>query len=319
MPKILVSVVNYKDPQFIPSIESLWRNAENKDDLIFSLVSEDDHHYDFGYIPRNQLIYRYFPADIYRGGVAWARNLAVDVDVEYDYLIQFDSHTRANYGWDTQSIYNYQQIARHNPGKFIIAMGPPSYDIADDGTETLWARDYKFGGIAQDYSTAVPGYGFPTYHSLRGTEVIQGYWATCMYLVAPKLWVDEVGIAKDSCFNTEEFNLSIRTFAKGWKIYGIGTRAVFHLLHTAAGREHVKRDRRPWGDGRADSYWKHLEEATEFLGRLLKGKEDVPLDKVIEFFELANMDKKYLNIEGSYIRQDLKPDIPSVGMPLTRP
>lgn len=299
MARLLVSVVNYCDPDFGLTIKSLWENAENKESLVFSLVSEDEVEYDFSYIPAANIVYRHLSPDIYRGGVAWARNLAVDVDIDYDYLIQFDSHTRATYGWDTIAVRRYEHLMQHS-SKFIISYAPPSFYISKDGSERFRCADNHYGQFGKQIETITPGFQFPGYAKLRPSQVVVGYWVTCMYLVAPKSWVDEVGISKESSFSTEEFNLSLRTFAKGWTIYAVGARETFHLLHTSAGREEVKRKNRPWGDARKEAYWEHVVEATRFLGRLLRGEEDVAKDTVLEYFKATGMNTGVMYYEGDY-------------------
>ena len=72
MKKILVSIANYCDPEFYSTMLSLWEQAKNKEDLYFSIVSEDNKEYDLSFIPSSQLFYRHFDLSEYRGGVCWA-------------------------------------------------------------------------------------------------------------------------------------------------------------------------------------------------------------------------------------------------------
>ncbi len=303
-PKILVSIASYKDPEFYATVKSLWETAEFKDSIVFSLVDEDDEPKDFSFIPESNLIYRYYPATEYYGGLCWARNLATQVDFDYDYFIQFDSHSRGRPGWDKRGLSNYLYLTAAFPEeKVMVCYAPPSYSTVD-GADVwgIWEDETLFGRRATHYSSLAPGYEFPGYAGLRGTEIAKTYWTTCMYIFAPKAWVDEVGVDGAGSFNTEEFNQSLRTFAKGWSVYAVGAKDVFHQHHDAPLRDETKRVRRPWGDSRSDAYWKHVVEATNHLGRILKGLEDVPLQKVEEFFEVTGMDKVWMSISGDYYK-----------------
>lgn len=297
MKKILVSIVNYCDPEFYNTVKNLWDSALNKDFLIFSLVSEDQNFYNFDFIPKDQIIYKHFDINVYRGGVAWARNLAINVDFQYDYLMQFDSHTYSSLGWDVNALNTYNKI---NDNKFLISYCPANYEINDDGS-----IDYNIhptiSMMAKRYDLFAPGFGFPEYHMLKDQEISEGYWVTCCYLFAPYEWVKDVGIDEKSSFNTEEFNLSLRTYSKSWKIFGFGCRDTFHhMSHKQTSGLITRQSLRPWADGRRDEYWSHVETQTNFTSRLMSGLEDVPIEKVKEFFDLTGMDKKYMNLNENY-------------------
>ena len=150
------------------------------------------------------------------------------------------------------------------------------------------------------FNTFAPGYGFPGYTTLKATEVRSHYWTTCMYIFAPKAWVDEVGVDGVGAFSTEEFNQSLRTFAKDWVVYSVGARDVFHQHHDSHLRNETKTIRRPWGDAREDAYWDHVIKATNHLGRLISGLEDVPLEAVERFFVATGLSTEWMNIKGNY-------------------
>lgn len=297
MNKILVSVVNYCDPEFYFTVKSLWDAAKNKENLIFSLVSEDSVKHNFDFIPSNQLYYRHYDLSQYRGGLCWARNLATQIDQDFDYFIQFDSHTYATYGWDEEAIMLYNKLPE---GKNIISYCPAEYEINGDGTINTNAHPLM-STIASNFSNLVPGFTFPGYRLLKPDEMAIGFWVTCCYLFTPKSWIEEVGIDQFSSFNTEEINLSIRTYAKDWTIYANGNRKVFHhSSHRQPNGTITRRDLRPWADDRKNDYWSHVKKATNFLSRLMSGQEDVTIEKVKSFFTLAGISEKYLQYDPNY-------------------
>ena len=313
---ILISIVNYCDPEFEMTVKDLWENAKFKENLIFSLVSEDEFKYNFDYIPKNQIIYRHFDLSEYRGGVCWARNLAIDVDLKYDFLMQFDSHTLSVYGWDDIAIKTFNNIAKKN-NKFIISHGPSNYEYLKDGTITKNIEN-KIAIYANNYSKMVPGFTFPTYDQLSKNEVKLSYWVTCCYLFAPKKWVEEVGINKSSSFNTEEISLSLRTFAKGWTVFAVGLQNIFH--HTSHKQPNgivTRQTLRPWADDRKESYWEHVELATNELSKLMSGKLDIKKEKSIEFLNKVNIPIEYSEYIKNYYKYIDIPERP-IGMPPRR-
>jgi len=313
---ILISIVNYCDPEFEMTVNSLWDNATFKDRIVFSLVSEDTSLYSFKNIPSSQIIYRHFNTKKYRGGLCWARNLAVDVDVDYDFLMQFDSHTIASPGWDVVAVNTYKNISK-TESKFIISHGPSNYEYLEDGSITTDIEN-KFGIYADNYSTFIPGFTFPTYGFIGENNVRRSYWVTCSYLFAPKSWVDEVGINAETSFNTEEISLSIRTYAKDWKIFGVGLKNVFHhTSHRQPNGVVTRRSLRPWADDRRDDYWGHVEKSTNNLSMLMSGQLDVPKEKVLEFLNIIGIPTKYSEYIKNYYSYVDIPERP-IGMPPRR-
>lgn len=315
--KILVSVINYCDPEFYSTIFSIWKNAKHKKNLFFSLVSEDVVKYDFGFIPKSQIIYRHFDVSEYRGGLGWARNLALKTNFNYDFLMQFDSHTYTNNDWDEEALSLYNLVSLSHKEKFLIAHAPANYEYLDNG-EIDFKVDPIWSMRASKYNHIIPGFNFPEYSVMKPNEIFKTYWATCCYLFAPKNWVDEVGISQECSFNTEEISLSIRTFAKNWSIYSVGTRNVFHhMSHKQPDGSITRSDKRPWADERKDSYWHHVQSASDNLSKLMSGRLDVKKEKVEEFFKATGISKKYLEYIENYDRHVIIENR-SLGMPPRR-
>jgi len=296
MPRLLVSVVNYCDPEFEFTVKSLWDNAANRDDLIFSLVSEDNIRYDFTFIPPDQLYYQHFDLSTYRGGVCWARAEAVKV-CDFDYLIQFDSHTYATEGWDKSALEFYLSLPE---GKKLVSYAPAEYEINEDDTiNTSVYPDVSI--VANDFTNLIPGFSFPSYEKLAMGQVKQSYWVTCCYLFAPKSWVDEIGFDPESSFNTEEFNLSIRTYAGGWSIYAKGCRDVFHhASHKQKDGSVTRQVLRPWADDRKELYWEHVKGATNHLSRIMSGNEEIPRETAEKFLAKLKLSESYLEVNPDY-------------------
>ncbi len=316
MTKLLVSVVNYCDPEFYRTVKLLWDNAYNKKNVIFSLVSEDEIQHDFSFIPKEQLIYRYFDLSKYRGGVCWARKLATKVEQDYEFLIQFDSHTVPMPGWDLSAIRRYSKI---KDTKYIIAYAPADYELNEDWTPELQNVPRPFSSMASHYTDLIPGFNFPGYRSVNKDTPERGYWVTCCYLLAPKSWVDEVGFDENSSFNTEEFLLSLRTFSKGWAVYALQTLDTYHHdSHKQPDGSVTRVVKRPWADDRKEDYWNHVEKATNLLGRVMSGLEDVSRNDVQQFFEITGVPKKFMDCSESYSSYVEIPNR-AFGMPPRRP
>jgi hypothetical protein len=194
----------------------------------------------------------------------------------------------------------YKKLREQNLSNFIISYAPANYEILSD--DQIDTEVYpKVSMFSNDYSDLVPGFTFPHYKILNINEIVESYWATCCYLLAPKKWVDEVGISKLESFNTEEISLSIRTYAKGWSIFAIGSRDVFHhMSHKQKDGTITREVSRPWADHRKEDYWSHVSISTDRLSLLMSGKLDAPYEKVKDFFYKTGINKKYLEYIKDY-------------------
>jgi hypothetical protein len=279
------------------TVRSLWDNAGMKENLIFSLVSEDPIEYDFSFIPKEQLFYQHFQLNkddlIYRGGLAWSRDLSRHVTEDYDYFLQLDSHTIATQDWDIKALSAYESLS-NDYDKFIISGHPADYDYNKDGSINF----YKFPltpTYARDLSGVIPGFTFPKYYTVPLGEHRESYFITGCYIFAPKLWIDEVEYDKNWSANVEEFLVTLKSFDKGWKTISYGQRHLFHHFSHQMPDGTITRERfRPWADKRADQYWKQVYEQTDRLSSFLSEPQDgVSHWGLYNFFDVFKLDPKY--------------------------
>ena len=97
---IFLSISSYKDPLLINTLQSAYKNAKNKDSIIFAVVDQNDQKLElenFDFFP--QLRYHFLPGEFARG-CAWARSLAQSLYMGEDYFLQVDSHTIFEQDWD---------------------------------------------------------------------------------------------------------------------------------------------------------------------------------------------------------------------------
>jgi GT2 family glycosyltransferase len=202
--------------------------------------------------------------------------------------------------------------------KYIIAYAPADYELNTDSTPELQKVPRPFSSMATCYKELIPGFKFPGYSQVHSGGPQIGYWTTCCYLFAPKQWVEEVGFDEKSSFNTEEFYLSLRTFSKGWKIYGIQALDVYHHdSHKQPDGTTTRNIKRPWADDRKEAYWAHVKESTDRLSLLMSGQMDVDKKKVEEFFEHTGISKHYLDFIPNYSSHVVIPNR-SLGIPPRR-
>jgi len=105
-PKIFISIASYRDPLLFFTLKNAYVNAVHPDNIVFAIVDQNDEN------QRNQMKklpffkqIRYchiYPEDTL--GVSWARSIAYSLYNAEDYILQVDSHTCFEEGWDENLI-----------------------------------------------------------------------------------------------------------------------------------------------------------------------------------------------------------------------
>ena len=129
--KICVSIASYRDPDLINTVTSAYENAINKKDISFCIVSQDEDgmHPDLMHIP-NVYYYKYHWSQ--SQGLCWARNIAINKSVG-DYILQVDSHSRFENGWDEIIERVYSNASKYWGDRIIITKNCNAFEIKDNG------------------------------------------------------------------------------------------------------------------------------------------------------------------------------------------
>ena len=127
---IFLSISSYKDPLLINTLQSAYKNAKNKDSIIFAVVDQNDQKLElenFDFFP--QLRYHFLPGEFARG-CAWARSLAQSLYMGEDYFLQVDSHTIFEQDRDEYFISYHKKLSKkfYKPVKSSY---PRNFEIKD--------------------------------------------------------------------------------------------------------------------------------------------------------------------------------------------
>jgi hypothetical protein len=100
---IFINIASWEDPTLIRTIKTAMTNADNPNDLMFSLALAYDEYPDLSFLPSSQYHEIRFDSKD-RPGVQKARHLANQFYCKEDYYLMIDSHTIFSQGWDTDLI-----------------------------------------------------------------------------------------------------------------------------------------------------------------------------------------------------------------------
>lgn len=275
--KILVSMIAYREKYLGQSVRDCYEKADNPQNLIFSIVSEqakEDMHPDLSFIPDNQLIYRKYDLSEYRG-VLWSRHKTTEVPVDYDYILYTCGHNRFVKSWDTKVFTEYQKALKKSEKALITVAAPEVFFDKNDnpifGLSKGRIKNYWRGKFNGEY---IPGYGWPEQTEVPETDdVLEETYIQFSWVFGPKKYVEEAPLDPDMNYHGEEIYTTIQTWCRGWRMFTTPVVMYYHDTQKEYPNEEVSRmaTHRPWSDGNKNAFWKQSDDSMIKLNSLLSG------------------------------------------------
>lgn len=221
---ILISIVSYREKELLHTVQSFYNDADNKEELLFSIVSQDDEHPSFDFIePKNLRYIKIHWNETY--GSSWARSVAQHAFSQFDYYLQLDSHMYSEAGWDTKLIEAFNK-AKEIYDKPVLTCYPAMYSIEDGkripGPVTINSCSDLSGGKFERGSWPDKTQN----QHLGKTNYIQG-----AAVFSDRSFVDEVPYDPGVHFYHEELILTMRAEAKGFTPVHFSTPLLFHFYY----------------------------------------------------------------------------------------
>ena len=310
MPKILVSMIAYRERFLAESVRDCLDKADSPENLIFSIVSEqalDSQHADLSFVDPDKLVYRKYDLSEYRS-IMWSRNKTTDVDFDYDYILYTCGHNLYAKGWDSL-VLDAIETAEKYADKAIITSSGPEFEFVEDGSISYEPRSGRTMNkyrprISADF---VPGYGFP--NSLQSevpldVDVVEDVYMQWSWVFAPKQYVIDVPIDTEMGYHGEEIYLTVISWCRGWRFFATPKVLYFHDTYKEYPGENKSRmiSHRPWVDVNQKKFWSHSDQAMRRLNKMLSGNlyEDITIDKILEYCEYSGLNPKYCTPYSDY-------------------
>jgi hypothetical protein len=230
---IFISLASYLDPMLFFTINDAYEKAAQPDLLRFGVVDQhvDDQRELIGEFPFTQHI-RYVhihPEDTL--GVSWARHTAFSLYDGETFMLQVDSHTLFEKGWDDTLRATHAGLLKRSP-KPVISTYPYRFDIVD-GEAKYVQSEGKTALILRPHPEKNPKpddcvLRFMGKHLFTDQPVL-GCHVSAGFLFAAGNFVEEVPYDPYLYFHGEEQSLAVRAFTRGWDIYHPLITPLFHL------------------------------------------------------------------------------------------
>lgn len=294
MSDIFISIATYRDPDLINTVKSCYYNAKNKNNLFFSIVFQGEDHEcpDLSFIPKNQInIIKYHWSD--SKGVCWARSIASQ-NIEQNYFLQIDSHSRFVLNWDKLIINNYENaktfwgprvILTNYPDMFIIDWDAnPISDIFQSfsslkSINVVWNKNNIMPESQNEWPDVLD--------TVNGDE--HGFFSAGSVFCSSSL-IKEIPYDKDLYFLGEEASMAIRAYTRGIRLVS----PVVKYMFSNYDRNNSKRqlhweDNKNWSDLNNKSY--------ERLSLIMSGNKSLGVFGI----ESYSLYEQYKKLTGYYM------------------
>ena len=310
---IFISIASYQDPLLVSTIFSAYENAENKNDLIFSICDQSDNTININGITFSDQIHYDHVDPLFSKGPCWARHRAQSFFNEEDFFLQVDSHTQFAPKWDSIFIKQLEKISANQEideyfKKPIITSYPRSFKVldfekglfelntGDKHTQVItYRKDSLF--LKGSFSRQI---GIPTKH----TDITHAILLAAGCIFTKGAFVKEIPYDPNYYFYGEELSLAMRAFTNGYSFFHIPDVPLFHL-YTDTSDIPRKLHWDPEDDQKRAVKWTELDKKS--LNRL----DDLFADKVEEPLSLGKERslEDYALISGIDLKNNLVLDI----------
>lgn len=229
LPTIFVSVAAFCEPHLQLTVHQLYAKATHPQRIFVGLVdqSEELNPEWLSQFPARKNINYVGLSPVDSRGVSWARAIAFSLYNDQDYLLQIDSHTLFDAGWDETLIQQVLQLKEIH-AKPLISTYPPGFKfdaqgraVADEPVKSseIFRIDRDPGStLAADRAVLQFRVVRQQPESIDITH-LPGFHVGACFLFTTGNFTQQVPYDPYLYFRGEEQSLSLRAHAKGYQVF----------------------------------------------------------------------------------------------------
>jgi len=252
---ICIQIASYRDPQLIPTLNSLLSNADHPEDLNICIAWQHGPEEDiFSKIPEAKYRILDIPYDQSKG-VCWARRRLQEIYEGEEYVLMLDSHHRFAKGWDTILINMHHELGP----KSIITTYLPSFNPhTEERVDCPWRIKFD-KKTHQGVVSTIPDY------MIGVTEPEPAKFFSAHFAFAAGSFVTDIPYDDQLYFLGEETSIAARAYTHGYDMY--------HPHVLIAWHEYTREGRRKHWDDHPDWWQQDLASVDRYLQMAGMGTE----------------------------------------------
>ena len=261
--KIFVQIASYRDPQLIPTIESMLENAKFPQNLVLSIARQfhpEDKFDDLSNYEKDER-FKILNIDYKESkGVCWARHLTQQQYNGEEFTLQIDSHMRFEKNWDKTLIDMVKDLQSKGYKKPLLTGYVSSFDPDNDPKgRVLEPWRMAFDRFTPEGVVFFLPEVIPNWKKLDGPIPARFYSAHFCFTLGQ--FSKEVQHDPEFYFHGEEISITVRAFTHGYDL--------FHPHKVVIWHEYTRKGRtKQWDD---DKNWYKKNEACHIKNRQLLG------------------------------------------------
>ena len=244
--KIFIQIAAYRDPQLIPTIESLIDNAKYPDNLTFGICNQYHPEDTFQNLTNYKNDDRFRVIDVLytdAKGACWARNQIQSLYDNEEYTFQLDSHMRFEKNWDETLINEIKLLQNKGYEKPLITGYVSSFDPNNDPEGRVnepWRMVFD-RYIPEGAIFFLPEI-IPNWRSIP--EPIPARFYSAHFCFTLGQFSKEVKHDPNIYFHGEEISIAARAYTHGYDL--------FHITKVVAWHEYTRKERvKVWDDDKS--------------------------------------------------------------------
>lgn len=234
---IFIQIASYRDPQLIPTIKSILKNAKHPENLRFGIARQYHNDDNFDNLDDYKNDSRFRILDIpYKmsNGVCWARNQVQQLYSGETYTLQIDSHMRFEKNWDEELIKMLIDLQSKGYKKPLLTGYVSSFDPDNDPNGRVnepWRMAFdRFTpeGVVFFLPEIIPGWK-------ELNEPVRSRFYSAHFCFTLGQFSIEVQHDPEYYFHGEEISIAVRAFTHGYDLFHPHKVLVWHE-YTRKGR-----------------------------------------------------------------------------------
>ena len=247
---IFIQIASYRDPQLLPTLQSIIDNADFPERLRFGIAWQHSLEDSWDTLDPYINDYRFKILNIdYKDsqGVCWARNLIQSLYAKETYTLQLDSHHRCVKGWDTKLVKMLKALQKDGYKKPLLTAYLPSFDPDNDpDSRVLEPWKMTFDRFIPEGAIFFLPASFNRDIDPDNKPLLGRFYSAHFAFTLGEFCL-EVKHDPNYYFHGEEINVAVRAFTKGYDIF-YPNKVLFWHEYTRKGRSKQWDDDRKWAD-----------------------------------------------------------------------
>jgi hypothetical protein len=282
--EIFVSIASYKDSELINTINDLYENAKNPNEIRCVVFNQTD----FTQFEDHKLYFGDRKVEVYSvdyrntKGVCWVRHKIQSYIENEKYYLQIDAHMRFGKDWDEKfKIY----LNECNSLKPVLTFYPAPYNLENDERPHNIIKNEIRGLNRLACSSTGVGMGKDICNLQNGdNKPIPGTTIAAGFLFSSIEYAKEVPYDPNLFWNYEESDQTYRGFTHGWDFFGAPECLVWHKYNTTGVMTHYKEN----SDSMHRENYSNTYEEKKLFGEVYNGQYKLGSERSLTEYEILN-------------------------------